>query len=216
MDPVAAAQHWSQLATTVRVGAERVAVIDVALGDADARDAPPLLVIHGFPTSSIDFEPLVERLGERRIVLVDLPGYGLSDKPDRGYSLFGQADAVEAVVGALHLGVVDLLTHDMGDSVGGELLARSLEGRAAMEVRRRVLTNGSIYLELRPPDRGSALPALPSRRGSPGRLRARPDHARGHAERAVRARSRSFGARPPAGQRRGSRRALTGHGCYPA
>ena len=81
-------------------------------------------------------------------MLVDLPGYGLSSKPDRAYSLFAQADVVGDVAGQLGLDEVDLLTHDMGDSVGGELLARALDGSLGFSVRRRVLTNGSIYLEL--------------------------------------------------------------------
>jgi pimeloyl-ACP methyl ester carboxylesterase len=84
----------------------------------------------------------------RRVVLVDLPGYGLSDKPDRAYSLFGQADVVEAVARDRGLTDIDLLTHDMGDSVGGELLARTIAGESPLRVRRRVLTNGSIYLDM--------------------------------------------------------------------
>jgi pimeloyl-ACP methyl ester carboxylesterase len=138
---------WGGRASGVFVGGERVAVFDVAGREPDG--APPLLVIHGYPTSSIDFAPVLDRLSQRRrVVLVDLPGYGLSAKPDRPYSLFGQADAVEAVAAALGLHEVDLLTHDMGDSVGGELLARALDGGDRLAVRRRVLTNGSIYLDL--------------------------------------------------------------------
>jgi pimeloyl-ACP methyl ester carboxylesterase len=41
-----------------------------------------------------------------------------------------------------------MLTHDMGDTVGGELLARSLEGTLPFAVTRRVLTNGSIYIDM--------------------------------------------------------------------
>lgn len=152
---------WSGRATTTTVAGEAVAVVDVpaasgsgasgASGDPGATGPPPLLVVHGYPTSSVDFAPVVDRLAERRrVVLLDLPGYGLSEKPDRAYSLFAQADAVEAV--AAHAGLaggeVDLLTHDMGDSVGGELLARSAEGALGFGVRRRVVTNGSIYLDL--------------------------------------------------------------------
>jgi pimeloyl-ACP methyl ester carboxylesterase len=36
----------------------------------------------------------------------------------------------------------------MGDSVGGELLARTIAGESPLRVRRRVLTNGSIYLDM--------------------------------------------------------------------
>jgi pimeloyl-ACP methyl ester carboxylesterase len=43
---------------------------------------------------------------------------------------------------------VVLITHDMGDSVGGELLARGLDGTLGFDVARRVVTNGSIYLAM--------------------------------------------------------------------
>ena len=142
---------WRALGHVQRVGDDDVFVIDVA---ATARDAgrvagPPLLVIHGFPTSSVDFSEVLPALrAERRVVLLDLPGYGLSAKPDRAYSLYGQADVVEAVLAELGIDEVDLLTHDMGDSVGGELLARSIDGTLGFGVRRRVLSNGSIYLDM--------------------------------------------------------------------
>ena len=48
----------------------------------------------------------------------------------------------------LGLDEVSLLTHDMGDSVGGELLARSLDGTLSFEVTSRVLTNGSVYIDM--------------------------------------------------------------------
>ena len=138
---------WAGRAERIGVAGEQVALVDVAPDRPGG--APPLLVVHGFPTSSIDFSPVVGRLAaERRVVSVDLPGYGLSDKPDRAYSLFGQADVVDAVARDRGLAEVDLLTHDMGDSVGGELLARTIAGESPLRVRRRVLTNGSIYLDM--------------------------------------------------------------------
>ncbi len=127
------------------VGGEAVFVAD--LPATASATAPPLLVVHGFPTSSIDWAPLLDRLRPaRRVVLIDLPGYGLSAKPDRHYSIFGSADAVQAVLADLGVHELDLVTHDMGDTVGGELLARDLEGELGVTVRRRVVTNGSIYL----------------------------------------------------------------------
>jgi pimeloyl-ACP methyl ester carboxylesterase len=59
-----------------------------------------------------------------------------------------QADIVIALTEALGLGPLALLTHDMGDTVGGELLARHAEGGWAVDVTRRVVTNGSIYIEM--------------------------------------------------------------------
>ncbi len=73
-------------------------------------------------------------------------GYGLSAKPDRHYTMALQADVAAAYVAALGVDRIALLTHDMGDTVGGELLARRAEGTWPVEVTRRVVTNGSIYI----------------------------------------------------------------------
>lgn len=126
----------------------RVFVLDtgaVDVGTDSPNSVPPLLVLHGFPTCSYDFAGIVDRLAQdRRVVLFDQIGFGLSDKPDRRYGIHLHADTAEHVIAATGLTEFDLLTHDMGDSVGGELLARE----AGADVRRRVICNGSIYLDL--------------------------------------------------------------------
>jgi pimeloyl-ACP methyl ester carboxylesterase len=110
---------------------------------------PPLLVLHGFPSSSFDFHRVVDGLAaHRRVLLVDMPGYGLSDKPDIAYTMARQADIAMAFLDRLGVDRLGLLTHDVGDTVGGELLARNLEGGWAAEITDRTLTNGSIYVEL--------------------------------------------------------------------
>ena len=60
----------------------------------------------------------------RRVVLFDFLGFGLSDKPDVRYSIRGYADTTEAVAAAVGLDASCSSTHDLGDSVGGEILAR--------------------------------------------------------------------------------------------
>jgi pimeloyl-ACP methyl ester carboxylesterase len=112
-------------------------------------EQPPLLVIHGFPTSSFDFHRVVDRLAaNRQVVLFDLLGFGLSEKPDLHYDIALQADLAMALVDGLGWSELGLLTHDMGDTVGGELLARQLEGTWDVDIVDRVLTNGSIYIEM--------------------------------------------------------------------
>jgi pimeloyl-ACP methyl ester carboxylesterase len=107
----------------------------------------PLLVLHGFPTSSFDFAPVLDDLRRtRRVLLLDFLGYGLSAKPDQRYTLAEQADIVMAFTASLGVERVALLSHDIGDTVGGELLARHIDGSWPVEVTRRVLTNGSIYI----------------------------------------------------------------------
>jgi len=126
---------------------ERVFVVDVPA--VDPGDGPPLVVLHGFPTSSFDFHRVVDGLAaRRRVVLLDYPGFGLSAKPDRPYLLTGQADTVVALLADLGIDRLGLLTHDIGDTVGGELLARQLAGTWDVEVSDRVLTNGTVFMDL--------------------------------------------------------------------
>jgi pimeloyl-ACP methyl ester carboxylesterase len=139
---------WEERGAHRRVLGHRIFVVDRA--PRDGGDAGlPVLVLHGFPTSSHDWHRVLDQLERRRrVVLLDFLGFGLSDKPDQRYSLFEQADVVEAVARDAGLTEVALVTHDMGDSVGGELLARGLDGTLSFEVTRRVLTNGSVYIDM--------------------------------------------------------------------
>ena len=84
--------------------------------------APPLVLVHGFPTSSIDYFALTGELGsEFDIYLLDFPGYGLSDKPPEPYvySLYDDARLlVYAITEVWKLTGYRILTHDRGSSVG--------------------------------------------------------------------------------------------------
>ena len=131
------------------VSGRRVFFVDRSPAEAPGEAGAPVLVLHGFPTSSHDWQRVLDRLARRhRVVLPDLLGFGLSEKPDQSYSLFEQADLVETLARDLGLEEIALITHDMGDSVGGELLARSLDGTLAFGVTRRVISNGSVYLDI--------------------------------------------------------------------
>ena len=146
-EPTGAAAEWLERGTFRTLCDRRIFTVDVA--PAGSESQPPLLVLHGFPTSSFDFHLVVDRLAaSRRVVLFDMLGYGFSDKPDLAYRLDLQADLAMALTAELGIDRLSLLTHDMGDTVGGELLARQLEGAWEVEVVERTLTNGSIYIEL--------------------------------------------------------------------
>jgi len=138
---------WEARGRRVGFGDLEVFVLDVPANTESGLD--PLFVLHGFPTSSYDWHLVLDALrADRRVVLFDFPGFGLSDKPDRRYGIRFYADAAETVVAATGLERVVLVTHDLGDSVGGELLRRDLEGTLKFEIAQRVLTNGSIYMDL--------------------------------------------------------------------
>ncbi|MEI8256996.1 MAG: alpha/beta fold hydrolase [Deltaproteobacteria bacterium] len=135
---------WRSRGRIVRVRGLDVFVVDEGTG-------PAVLLLHGFPTSGFDWRLVADSLrrGGRRVIVPDLPGYGLSDKPrDYGYSLLEQADVLLDLLGALGVTSLDTVAHDMGTSVTCELLARREEGRLPLALRSVVLTNGSVYIEM--------------------------------------------------------------------
>jgi pimeloyl-ACP methyl ester carboxylesterase len=113
--------------------------------------APVLLLVHGWPTCSIDWYGVASQLsGQFRVCALDFPGYGFSDKPQGwGYSLARDEELIEyylaEVIGADAGAVV---AHDRGDSVALLHAARCAEGRSAMRLEHLVLSNANIFLPL--------------------------------------------------------------------
>jgi pimeloyl-ACP methyl ester carboxylesterase len=114
--------------------------------------APALVLVHGFPTSSIDFFALAGELSsEFDIFVLDFPGYGMSDKPPAPhvYSLYDDARLlVYAITQVWKLTEYRMLTHDRGSSVGMiavEMLAAQDAPAGPVDL---ILTNANIYLPL--------------------------------------------------------------------
>jgi pimeloyl-ACP methyl ester carboxylesterase len=119
---------------------------------------PALLLLHGFPTSSFDWAPLLEHLRDRRVIAFDALGFGLSDKPrEHEYTLAWQADAAQEIVRRAGSPPVWIVAHDMGTSVATELLARDLRGEGTLDIAGVLLFNGSILLHLASPTPGQKL-----------------------------------------------------------
>jgi len=112
--------------------------------------APALVLVHGFPTSSIDYHAVAGELGsEFDIYTLDFPGHGLSDKPPEPYvySLYDDARLlVHAITEVWRLTEYRMLTHDRGSSVGMIALGM-LHAMAAAPVD-VIMTNANIYLPL--------------------------------------------------------------------
>lgn len=114
--------------------------------------APALVLVHGFPTSSIDYFALADELStDFDIYLLDFPGYGLSDKPPEPYvySLYDDARLLaHAITHIWGLTEYRMLTHDRGSSVGmiaAGVLAAQDPPAAPVDL---ILTNANIYLPL--------------------------------------------------------------------
>ena len=125
-------------------------------GAAEAAPARTLLLLHGYPESSFSWHKVADGLAGHcdRVVMLDMPGYGLSDKRTDTYtfSLFEQADTVLQVWRALGVRGGHLLAHDMGDSVATELVTRHVGGLLPAwfdgGLQSLTLTNGSVVLGL--------------------------------------------------------------------
>jgi abhydrolase domain-containing protein 6 len=98
-----------------------------AYRDADAPDAPTVVMLHGFTGSKENWYPLAAALGGRyRVLIPDLPGWGESErKPGAVYGFTEQAANVEAFIRALSPGKpVVLLGHSMGGGIAAVAAAR--------------------------------------------------------------------------------------------
>ena len=92
------------------------------LAALEAGTGPPLVLLHGLGGTKISFLPTVAALGARhRIVALDLPGFGDSDKPIGSYDARFMAERVHAALDALDLGRTHLLGHSMGGRVALEV-----------------------------------------------------------------------------------------------
>ena len=97
----------------------------------------PLLLIHGLGARSLDWAALIPGLqaAGHEVILVDLPGYGRSEKPDHaGYTIAEQERAVVGVLRELGIGVADVAGWSMGGWIAMKIAADQPE-----RVRRLVL-----------------------------------------------------------------------------
>jgi len=93
--------------------------------EAGPKDAPTLLLLHGLPSSSRMYEPLLSRLPDRyHLIAPDYPGFGQSDWPDRqtfAYTFDNLATVMEHFTEALGLTTYTLYMQDYGGPVGFRL-----------------------------------------------------------------------------------------------
>ncbi|MDZ4297592.1 MAG: alpha/beta hydrolase [Moraxellaceae bacterium] len=114
-------------------------------------EGEPLLMLHGFPTSSWDWHKVINELGQHfDCIAPDKLGYGFSDKPESAdYSVSAHLDRILHLLESLGLQQVSLLTHDNGNSLTQEWLARQLNSPNALPVKltRVCFLNGGLFPE---------------------------------------------------------------------
>lgn len=114
--------------------------------EAGPADAPVLLLLHGFPTSSHMFRNLIPLLADRyHVIAPDFPGFGHSDAPDHtrfDYTFAHLADLVDKLTVSLGVDRYSMYVMDYGAPVGYRLAIKHPE-----RVQTLVVQNGNAYVE---------------------------------------------------------------------
>jgi pimeloyl-ACP methyl ester carboxylesterase len=120
--------------------------VNVFYREAGHEQAPVVLLLHGFPTSSFQFRALIPRLADRyRVIAPDYPGFGFTEVPEPRhykYSFDALAKTTMAFTDALKLERYALYVFDYGAPVGFRLAMERPE-----RVTGIVSQNGNAYEE---------------------------------------------------------------------
>ena len=113
----------------------------------DLGEGTPMLLLHGFPTAGCDWSGIAAGLERHfRLIVPDLLDYGQSrNRSGSTWHIHDQADMLETLLGVLKVSQCALLIHDVGDTVGQELIARENEGALSFAIHSVILMNGGIF-----------------------------------------------------------------------
>ena len=113
----------------------------------DFGGGPAVLMVHGFPTAGCDWAEIAADLCPHfRVIVPDLLDYGRTANPDRRtWHIHDQADMIEALMRRAGVSRAHVVVHDVGDTVGQELLARQNEGSLSLTIESLILMNGGIF-----------------------------------------------------------------------
>jgi len=124
----------------------RVQDVKIFYREAGDPQAPAVLLLHGFPTSSHMFRNLIPLLaGDYHVIAPDLPGYGLSDMPDRSaftYSFDHLAEIIGDFVDQIGLKKFAIYIFNYGAPVGLRVALRFPDRISAL-----ITQNGNAYVE---------------------------------------------------------------------
>jgi pimeloyl-ACP methyl ester carboxylesterase len=124
----------------------RTGELDIFYRESGPVDAPVLLLLHGFPTSSNMFRNLIPQLATSyRVIAPDYPGYGQSSMPSRekfSYTFENLTNVVEQLLGALRITEYSLYVMDYGAPIGYRLSLRQPNTVQAL-----IVQNGNAYTE---------------------------------------------------------------------
>ena len=146
LDATAAAPTVQSEARKVAHRTVKIDGLDIFYREAGPKDAPTVLLLHGFPTSSHMFRNLIPALADKfHVVAPDYPGFGNSSMPavsDFEYTFDNVARVMEKFTEELGLSRYTLYLQDYGAPVGFRLAVKHPE-----RVQALVIQNGNAYDE---------------------------------------------------------------------
>ena len=147
--PTTVLNHRSAAARAASVTHHRTTKVDgvnIFYREAGPADAPVVLLLHGFPTSSHMFRNLIPALADRyHVIAPDYPGFGQSDMPDRAkfaYTFDRFAELVDGLLDQLGVTRYAMYVMDYGAPVGWRLALKHPE-----RVTGLIVQNGNAYDE---------------------------------------------------------------------
>jgi pimeloyl-ACP methyl ester carboxylesterase len=118
--------------------------IEIFYREAGPQDAPNILLLHGYPSSSFQFRNFIPALADRwHFIAPDFPGFGYSATPDSmhfSYTFDDYTDFLERFTNSMNLTRYVLYLHDYGSQIGLRMIMKAPERIAALMIQ-----NGDIY-----------------------------------------------------------------------
>ncbi|MFC3672151.1 alpha/beta fold hydrolase [Novosphingobium pokkalii] len=131
-------------ASAVHYRTAKVEGLDVFYREAGPKDAPTVLLLHGFPSSSFQYRNLILALADRyHVIAPDYPGFGNSSAPDHtkfAYTFAHLTDVTDALLGQIGVNSYTIYIQDYGAPVGLRLALRHPE-----RVTGLIVQNGNAY-----------------------------------------------------------------------
>lgn len=144
--PPATALSTTATDTPVRHRTVKVDGLDIFYREAGPKDAPTILLLHGFPSSSSMFRDLIPALAQKyRVIAPDYPGFGQSSAPSREqftYSFDNLAKVVDQFTQQIGLSTFAIYVQDYGAPIGYRIASAHPERISGI-----IVQNGNAYDE---------------------------------------------------------------------